>query len=293
MPAPRRLLATAISFIACAVLTAGSAAASQSGATPVRAHRASGRASAACVRKSSAHAPRHATHACRSTARNPRVQKTAKPRPVKTAKPRPEGTRPARSRTNTPAAPAATPEPSSAPAQQAPAAVSAAASIAAVLATPCANTELTPEAGNIDLVRAAVLCLINRKRAENDEGPLKISPELEQAAEGHCEELIADDYFAHVSPSGETPVNRIRDTGYIPNANVGYVIGENLAWGTYQLSTPQSIVAAWIASPGHLANILETQYTETGIGITPAVPTSLAAGAPGATYAQEFGVIIP
>jgi uncharacterized protein YkwD len=168
-----------------------------------------------------------------------------------------------------------------------------AAAIAAVLATPCQNTELTPEADNIALVRAAVLCLINRERAENGEMPLVSSPELEEAAEGHCAELIADDYFAHVSPSGETPVDRIRDTGYIPSPSDGYVIGENLAWGTYQLSTPQSIVSAWIASPGHLANILEAQYRETGIGVTPAVPASLAAGAPGATYAQEFGVIIP
>jgi uncharacterized protein YkwD len=166
------------------------------------------------------------------------------------------------------------------------------ATIAAVLATPCENTELTPEAGDIGLVRAAVLCLVNRKRAENGESPLATNPELEQAAEGHCEELVADDYFAHVSPSGETPVDRIRETGYIPGPNVGYVIGENLAWGTYQLSTPQAIVSAWIASPGHLANILEAQYTETGIGVTPAVPESYGEGAPGATYAQEFGVII-
>ena len=181
---------------------------------------------------------------------------------------------------------------STAPAAEQPPAQSDAATIAAVLATSCQNTELTPEADNIELVRAAVLCLINRKRAENGESPLERSPELERAAEGHCEELIADDYFAHVSPSGETPVDRIRMTGYIASPSVGYVIGENLAWGTYQLSTPQAIVSAWIASPGHLANILEAQYRETGIGITPAVPASLAAGAPGATYAQEFGVII-
>ena len=96
-----------------------------------------------------------------------------------------------------------------------------------------------------------------------------------------------------MSPSGETPVDRIRDTGYIPGPNDGYVIGENLAWGTYQLSTAQSIASAWFASPGHLANILEAQYQETGIAITPAVPESLAPGATGATYAQEFGVIIP
>lgn len=167
-----------------------------------------------------------------------------------------------------------------------------AARIAEVLATPCQNTELTPAAENLPLVRAAVLCLVNQERAQNGRSPLALNASLEQAAEGHCTELIADDYFAHVSPSGETPVQRIAATGYIPGPSVGYAIGENLAWGTLSLSTPKAIVAAWIASPGHLANILESQYTETGIGVTPAVPASLGEGQPGASYAQEFGVII-
>ena len=167
-----------------------------------------------------------------------------------------------------------------------------AATIASVLDTPCQNTEVVPAAQNVPLVRAAVLCLINRTRAEHGLAPLIANAQLEAAAEGHCAELIADDYFAHVSPTGETPVDRITQTGYIPEPSVGYVIGENLAWGTYQLATPQAIVAAWIASPGHLANILESRYRETGIGVTPSVPRSLGEGNPGATYAQEFGVLI-
>ncbi len=167
-----------------------------------------------------------------------------------------------------------------------------AATIAATLAQPCQNTEITPDAEDLPLVRAAVLCLVNRERAEHGAAPLIANADLEQAAAGHCAELISADYFAHVSPTGETPVDRIQQTGYIPGPSDGYVIGENLAWGTYSLSTPQAIVAAWIASPGHLANILESRYRETGIGVTEAVPESLGEGNPGATYAQEFGVII-
>ena len=152
------------------------------------------------------------------------------------------------------------------------AATASAAAIAAVLATPCQNTSITPTAENQahdprrgalpdqQRARRTLAAAAHRQRAARS------------AAEGHCAELVADDYFAHVSPSGETPVDRIKATGYIPNSTVGYVIGENLAWGTYSLSTPQAIVEAWVASPGHLANILESRYTETGIGITPAVP---------------------
>jgi uncharacterized protein YkwD len=183
---------------------------------------------------------------------------------------------------------AATPAPLSA---QSRAAVTAA-TIAAVLATPCQNTELTPEASNLPLVRAAVLCLINFERAKHEQSPLSTNPRLERAAEEHSQELIAQNYFAHVSPSGVTPVDRIRAAGYIPGPSFGYVIGENLAWGTLSLSTPQAIVSAWIASPGHLANILEKQYKDTGIAVVPAVPASLGGGAQGATYAQEFGVIL-
>jgi uncharacterized protein YkwD len=172
------------------------------------------------------------------------------------------------------------------------AASSAAATIASVLATPCQNTELIPTSENLFAVRGAVLCLINRERAEHGIAPLTANVQLEEAAESHDAEMLADDYFEHIAPDGETPVDRIRQTGYLGSTSNGYVIGENLAWGTYQLATPQSIVEAWIASPGHLANILESRYTETGIGVTPAVPQSIGEGNPGATYAEEFGVIV-
>jgi uncharacterized protein YkwD len=169
---------------------------------------------------------------------------------------------------------------------------SAAATIAGVLATPCQNTELTPSGEDLAAVRGAVLCLINRERAEHGIAPLTANVQLEEAAESHNAEMLSVDYFAHVAPDGETPVDRIRQTGYIASSSDGYVIGENLAWGTYQLSTPKAIVEAWLASPEHLANILESRYTETGIGVTPAVPQSIADGDPGATFAQEFGVIV-
>ena len=285
MPGPRRLPASALTVLACAALVVGSAPASAAATGPLTTARAAAhhRAGASCAKGST----RAERRACRSHLRSQQVKEAAAKQHV--AKPRP----PKKVRAKKLSAKSGeTTEPSSTVAQPTPTPRTAA-TIATVLATPCQNTELTPEADNLPLVREAVLCLINRKRAEDSESPLVASPELEQAAESHCQELIADNYFAHISPSGETPVDRIRNTGYIPGPNVGYVIGENLAWGTYQLSTPQAIVAAWIASPGHLANILEAQYKETGIAITPSVPESVAPGATGATYAQEFGVIIP
>jgi uncharacterized protein YkwD len=169
--------------------------------------------------------------------------------------------------------------------------VTKAVTIAKVIPPPCQNTNLTPEPANLPLVRAAVLCLINEERAQNGREPLVLNTHLEEAAESHGREMIADNYFAHVSPAGLTPVDRVRRAGYIPSSEVGYVIGENLAWGTLTLSTPAAIVNAWINSPEHLANILEGSYRETGIDVEPEAPESLAEGTQGALYTQEFGVI--
>jgi uncharacterized protein YkwD len=171
------------------------------------------------------------------------------------------------------------------------AAPSDAATIAKVLNTSCENTELMPEAGNLEAVEQSTLCLVNQERARNGELPLRLNADLGQAAEGHSAEMVADDYFAHVSPSGETPLQRIEASGYIPNSQVGYTIGENIAWGTLYLATPKAIVAAWLASPEHLANILNAAYTETGLGVASQAPASLSEGQPGAIYSQEFGVI--
>ncbi len=286
MLATRSFLATTVSILFAAFV--GAVAALPAAASPTGART---RVRAACAH-SAAHGTRRErarARLCHAAARRSRVRHSVK---NSSPKLRPLKQRRTRSRAETPAATESEAAAAVAVAVAQAGTQRAAATIAAVLATPCQNTELTPEAADIDLVRAAVLCLINRRRAEASESPLAANAQLEQAAEEHAQELVADDYFAHISPSGETPVDRIRDTGYISNPDVGYVIGENLAWGTYQLSTPQAIVSAWIASPGHLANILEAQYDDTGIGITSAVPPSLAPGAPGATYAQEFGVIV-
>lgn len=271
-------VAAAVSIIGWATL----AAAAPSAEAAVRSGSVAGHVRGACLRR---------------TARSKVAHATSAPRP-------PHGvcmvqTRVRRAKTRVRRAPAparsitALVPPSGVTTKAAVLAAGAASTTGAGASAPCANVELTPEAGNLGLIDAAVLCLINRERAQDGEAPLKANSELEAAAEEHSQELISDDYFAHVSPAGVTPVDRIRTTGYIPNSTVGYVIGENLAWGTYGLATPQAIVAAWIASPEHLANILEAQYTETGIGVVPDVPASLGYGAPGATYAQEFGVIIP
>jgi uncharacterized protein YkwD len=134
--------------------------------------------------------------------------------------------------------------------------------------------------------------LINRERVTRNEAPLRPNARLGRAAQGHSESMSADDYFEHYGPEGQTPLSRMRAAGYISSSRVGFEVGENIAWGTRRLATPRAIVAAWMASPEHRANILDANYRETGIGVTPQPPASLAEGQPGAIYTQDFGVII-
>ena len=85
----------------------------------------------------------------------------------------------------------------------------------------------------------------------------------------------------------------MRSSGYISNPQGGYVVGENIAWGTLWLATPRSIVNAWMASPAHRANILDGAFRETGVGVEPRPPASLAEGQAGALYTQDFGALVP
>jgi len=104
--------------------------------------------------------------------------------------------------------------------------------------------------------------------------------------------MASRDYFEHVGGRGDTPLSRMRAAGYIFSSRLGYELGENIAWGTLWKATPRAIVAAWMTSPEHRANILDRQFRDTAIGVFPRVPAALARGQAGAVYTQEFGVII-
>ena len=156
----------------------------------------------------------------------------------------------------------------------------------------CQNAGLAPSPADVALVRLAVLCLINRERIGHHEAPLRPDTRLTDAAQSHTESMALGNYFEHDGPRGDTPLSRVRSTGYIYSSRLGYEIGENIGWGTLWLGTPKAIVSAWMASAGHRANILDPRFRDTGVGVSPHPPGSLARGARGGVYTQDFGVIV-
>jgi len=134
----------------------------------------------------------------------------------------------------------------------------------------------------------ATLCLLNKQRRLHHLKGLKMSKRLGHAARGHSVEMARVHYFSHNSLSGASFLDRIRRSGYLHLAR-RWSVGENIAWGTGGLSTPRSIVRAWMHSPGHRANILQRSFRQIGIGISFGAPVRIAARS-AATYTTDFGM---
>src|SRR5262245_52384032 len=130
----------------------------------------------------------------------------------------------------------------------------------------CAHADVEPAAGNLDDVRAAILCLHNQIRARHDLPLLRENARLRRAALGHSRAMVGERYFEHTTPGGTTMVDRIMRARYA-RPNEGWAVGENLAWGTGPLATARAAMQSWMNSPGHRANILRRTYRELGVGV--------------------------
>ena len=155
-------------------------------------------------------------------------------------------------------------------------------------AAACADANLVPSSTNLSRIAAATLCLINQERAGAHLVALRANAALDTAASGHAADMVAKNYFDHVSPSGSAPRSRMTAAGYL-KPNRAWSIGENIAAATGSQATPASIVTIWMNSSGHRANILNPKFRDSGIGASAAAPRLLGTG-PGATYTQDFGV---
>jgi hypothetical protein len=121
---------------------------------------------------------------------------------------------------------------------------------------------------------------------------LALNARLQRTAQGHTRDMAFRDYFDHSRGPGDTLLRRMRAAGYIFSSRIGYEVGENIGWGTLWLATPRAMVAAWMASPGHRANILDPRFHDTAVGVSPHPPSSLARGQAGAIYTQDFGGLL-
>lgn len=100
--------------------------------------------------------------------------------------------------------------------------------------------------------------LTNHARTVDKVRPLKVSSKLEAAAQKKADDMLAQQYFSHTTPGGDTPWSFI-------NAQKYYYLyaGENLAM---QYDSAERVVESWIASAAHRDNLLSKRFTEIGVG---------------------------
>ncbi|WP_194913161.1 CAP domain-containing protein [Catenulispora rubra] len=138
--------------------------------------------------------------------------------------------------------------------------------------TTTATTSTSTSTSTAAAYEAEVVTLTNDQRVAHGCPALRDDPRLRAAAIAHSVDMRARNYFAHNTPDGVTPWTRIEAQGYSdPSA-------ENIAMGQ---QTPQSVVDAWMNSPGHRANILNCSSKAIGVGVQ--------FGPNGPWWTQDFG----
>jgi uncharacterized protein YkwD len=117
-----------------------------------------------------------------------------------------------------------------------------------------------------------MLDLVNQERVTAGLSPLQADPELTEVARKHSADMFARGYFAHDTPEGLSPFDRMKA------ANVRFITaGENLALAP----TIPIAHTGLMNSPGHRANILRREFGRVGIGV-------LDGGMRGLMVSQEF-----
>jgi hypothetical protein len=104
-----------------------------------------------------------------------------------------------------------------------------------------------------------VIAQTNDQRGKNGLSTLTRNGQLTRAAELKGQDMLAKGYWAHTSPDGKEPWYFILQAGYNYNR-----AGENLA---RDFRDTTSVVNAWMNSPGHRANILNSHYQEIGVAV--------------------------
>ena len=110
-----------------------------------------------------------------------------------------------------------------------------------------------------DISASDIIKYTNQDRGQNGAGLLVESSALDQATIAKANDMFAQNYWAHISPTGKTPWEFIRSANYSYSA-----AGENLA---RDFDKSSQVVEAWMNSPSHKENLLSDKFTEIGVGV--------------------------
>ncbi len=107
--------------------------------------------------------------------------------------------------------------------------------------------------------------LINRVREENNLSPVRQASKLDTAAELHAAYMLQKGILSHSGRNNSSFDDRILNEDYAFK-----FAAENVAFGA---NSAKAVLALWMDSPPHRANLLNEDFTEIGIGIAPTLGT--------------------
>lgn len=120
------------------------------------------------------------------------------------------------------------------------------------------NTSSSTETSNMNSDEKEVFDLINKQRTNNGLAALKNDSEVQRVAKIKAQDMVDNNYFSHTSPTYGSPFDMLK------SFKISYkTAGENIAGN----SSNSSAVTAWMNSSGHKANILNSNFNYTGIGV--------------------------
>lgn len=140
--------------------------------------------------------------------------------------------------------------------------------LAAVILAPIVPATHAAARDSDAALRARVVDLVNEARRKPRKcgserfaaaPPLSASRPLSDAAAHHAGDMARKKYFDHRGSDGSQPRDRVQRAGYKSR-----LTGENIALGP---ETAEEVVAGWLASPGHCANIMEPRFQNIGVGL--------------------------
>jgi uncharacterized protein YkwD len=143
-------------------------------------------------------------------------------------------------------------------------------SSSALGATPSCTADAAWPAPNASFAQQ-VVALVNQHRASIGLGALAVDGSLTDSAVWKARHMANYGYFDHSDPAppvARDPFTRMQDCGYA----AGGALGENIAAGQ---QTPDDVMAAWIASPGHRENIENPAFQSIGVGVAIGGPLGL------------------
>jgi uncharacterized protein YkwD len=138
-------------------------------------------------------------------------------------------------------------------------AVSEAAGPQASASRGCAYSNVSVRRASAAELRSAVICLINGFRSRGGLPALRQQGQLDAAAQGHDNQMVAHRYFGHGGVGGSSPASRIAASGFRWGA-----YGEAISTG---FNTPRQAVRAWLHSLVHCQILLSPEYRYIGIGV--------------------------